>query len=46
MIVVFAKIAGELAQWEVATGDPAEAIQLVREALPNDYVGTVLARVK
>ena len=46
MITVFAKINGELAQWEVSTDDHVEAIQLVKEALPAEYTGTVLARVK
>ena len=46
MITVFAKVDGKLAQWEVSTEDHAEAIQLVKEALPAEYTGTVLARVK
>ncbi len=46
MINVYAKIGGELAHWEVDCNDPQEAIETVRESLPAEFTGTVLARVK
>ena len=46
MINVYAKIDGKLAHWEVDETDHAKAIQAVREVLPQDFVGTVLARIK
>lgn len=46
MITVYTRLDGKLAQWEVESNDINEAIDTVKQSLPNTHKLAVLARIK